>query len=239
MFSRILITAVISGIVAGIAFTGLQAFKVMPLIWQAETYESASENVASGHSHAAPATSAHSHGDEGHDSWGPADGVERVAFTLLANVLIGIGFALLLCAAFALYGQVDWRKGLIWGFLGYTIFQLAPAFGLPPELPGMRSAPFNDRQIWWVATVAATAGGLALIFLAKQGIWKAVGIALIALPHMIGAPHPHFDGPSVLPAELAASFVSASLITNLLFWLLLGGVSAWSFRYISVRAETA
>jgi predicted cobalt transporter CbtA len=41
---------------------------------------------------------------------------------------------------------------------------------------------------------------------------------------MIGAPHPHYDGPGVLPAELAASFVSASLITNLLFWLLLGVV---------------
>ena len=239
MYSRILIAAVISGIVAGIAFTGLQAFKVMPLIWQAETFESTSGNTASGHSHGAPAANTHSHGDEGHDTWAPADGVERIAFTLLANVLIGIGFALLLCAAFALYGQVDWRKGLIWGLLGYTIFQLAPAFGLPPELPGMRSAPVNDRQIWWVAAVAATAGGLALIFLAKQGIWKAVGIAFIALPHMIGSPHPHFDGPGALPAELAASFVSASLITNLLFWLLLGGVSAFAFNRHTSTSETA
>ena len=109
------------------------------------------------------------------------------------------------------YCNVDRCGDLIWGLLGYTIFQLAPGFGLPPELPGMRSAPVNDRQIWWVAAVAATAGGLALIFLAKQGIWKAVGIALIALPHLIGAPHPHIDGPGALPAELAASFVSASL----------------------------
>ena len=239
MFSRILIAAVISGLVAGIAFTGLQAFKVMPLIWQAETFASASGNTSSGHSHGAAAANTHSHGDEGHDTWAPADGVERIAFTLLANVLIGIGFALLLCAAFALYGQVDWRKGLIWGLLGYTIFQLAPAFGLPPELPGMRSAPVNDRQIWWVAAVAATAGGLALIFLAKQGIWKAVGIALIALPHLIGAPHPHFDGPGALPAELAASFVSASLITNLLFWLLLGGVSAFAFNRHTSTKEAA
>jgi cobalt transporter subunit CbtA len=239
MFTRIFVAAVISGIVAGIAFTGLQAFKVMPLIWQAETFQSTSEKPVSGHSPGAPATNVHSHSDEGHYNWAPADGVERVAFTLLANVLIGIGFALLLCAAFALYGQVDWRQGIIWGLLGCTIFQLAPAFGLPPELPGMRSAPVNDRQIWWVAAIVATAGGLALIFLAKQGIWKAVGIALIALPHMIGAPHPHYDGPGVLPAELAASFVSASLITNLLFWLLLGVVSAWSYKYFSARTEAA
>ena len=234
-----MIAAAISGVVAGIAFTGLQAFKVMPLIWQAETFESVTGNRDSGHSHGAPAVNTHSHGDEGDDTWAPADGVERIAFTLLANVLIGIGFALLLCAAFALSGQVDWRQGLIWGLLGYTIFQLAPAFGLPPELPGMRSAPVNDRQIWWVAAVAATAGGLALIFLAKQGIWKAVGIALIALPHMIGAPHPHFDGPGALPAELAASFVSASLITNLLFWLLLGGVSALAFNRHTSTTEAA
>jgi len=234
-----MIAAAISGVVAGIAFTGLQAFKVMPLIWQAEAFESTSGNADSSHSHGAPAVNTHSHGDEGDDTWAPADGVERIAFTLLANVLIGIGFALLLCAAFALYGQVDWRKGLLWGLLGYTIFQLAPAFGLPPELPGMRSAPVNDRQIWWVAAVAATAGGLALIFLAKQGIWKAVGIALIALPHMIGAPHPHFDGPGALPAELAASFVSASLITNLLFWLLLGGVSAFAFNRHTSTTEAA
>ena len=234
-----MIAAAISGVVAGIAFTGLQAFKVMPLIWQAEAFESTSGNADSGHSHGAPAVNTHSHGDEGDDTWAPADGVERIAFTLLANVLIGIGFALLLCAAFALYGQVDWRKGLLWGLLGYTIFQLAPAFGLPPELPGMRSAPVNDRQIWWVTAVAATAGGLALIFLAKQGIWKAVGIALIALPHMIGAPHPHFDGTGALPAELAASFVSASLITNLLFWLLLGGVSAFAFNRHTSITEAA
>ena len=234
-----MIAAAISGVVAGIAFTGLQAFKVMPLIWQAEIFEPTSGNTDSGHSHGAPAVNTHSHGNEGDDTWAPADGIERIAFTLLANVLIGIGFALLLCAAFALYGQVDWRKGLLWGLLGYTIFQLAPAFGLPPELPGMRSAPVNDRQIWWVAAVAATAGGLALIFLAKQGIWKAVGIALIALPHMIGAPHPHFDGPGALPAELAASFVSASLITNLLFWLLLGGVSAFAFNRHTSTTEAA
>ncbi len=234
-----MIAAAISGVVAGIAFTGLQAFKVMPLIWQAEAFESAPGNSDPGHSHGAPALNTHSHGDEGDDTWAPADGIERIAFTLLANVLIGIGFALLLCAAFTLYGQVDWRKGLLWGLLGYTIFQLAPAFGLPPELPGMRSAPVNDRQIWWVAAVAATAGGLALIFLAKQGIWKAVGIALIALPHMIGAPHPHFDGPGALPAELAASFVSASLITNLLFWLLLGGVSAFAFNRHTSTTEAA
>lgn len=240
MFGRILIAAVLSGIVAGIAFTGLQAFKVMPLIWQAESYESGIAPQAHSHSHDKASTEAgagHHHGDG--DDWAPSDGIERVAFTLLANVLIGIGFALLLCAAFSVAGQIDWRKGIIWGLLGYTVFQLAPAFGLPPELPGMRAAEVDARQIWWVSAVFATAGGLALIFLVKAAWWKAVGITVIALPHLIGAPHPHFDGPGSLPAELAANFVSASLVTNLLFWLLLGGLSALAFQRLSKDAEPA
>ena len=45
------------------------------------------------------------------------------------------------------------------------------------------------------------------------------------MPHFVGAPHPHeFD--SNVPAELAAQYVTASLVTAGLFWLLLGGLVA-------------
>ena len=229
MFTRILFAAVLSGLAAGIAFTGLQSVKVLPLIWQAETYESAG-GPAPG-----PA-GAHAHADT--DSWAPADGAERLAYTLLANVLIGIGFALLLCAGFALHGETDWRKGLVWGLLGYAVFQLAPAFGLPPELPGMKAAAVEARQLWWVGTVAATAAGLGLAILARQGLWKAAGVALVALPHIVGAPHPGSHQAGALPAELAAAFVSASLVTNLIFWMLLGALSACAFQRLSARMAT-
>lgn len=236
MFGRILIAAAISGLLAGVAFTGLQAVKVLPLIWAAEAYEGA-EAAPAPHAHpTAESPAAHAHGNE---AWAPEDGGERIAFTLLANVLIGIGFALLLCAGFAFKGQIDWRNGVIWGLLGYVVFQLAPAFGLPPELPGMRAADVDARQIWWVATVAATAGGLSLVFLLSPAIWKAAGIALIALPHVVGAPHLPIEQAAALPAELAAAFVSASLVTNLIFWLLLGGLSAFAFARINARSAAA
>lgn len=227
MFRNILFAAVLSGVLAGIAFTGLQAFKVLPLIWQAEVYETSDGGTAP-HAHPAPGRAVESHEEEA--AWAPADGIERIAFTALANVLVGVGFALLLCGGFALKGDVDWRKGLVWGLLGYTAFQLAPAFGLPPELPGMRAADLGLRQLWWAFAAASTAGGLAAIFLSPSVIWRVLGAGLVVLPHAVGAPHPQVDGAGALPAELAAAFVSATLVTNLLFWLLLGALSAATFR---------
>ncbi|MEI2612914.1 MAG: CbtA family protein [Candidatus Promineifilaceae bacterium] len=39
-------------------------------------------------------------------------------------------------------------------------FQLAPAFGLPPELPGMAAADLGARQVWWCGTALATGVGI-------------------------------------------------------------------------------
>jgi len=214
MFRTIIFAAVISGLIGGVVLTGIQAVKVLPLISQAETYEQKAEA-------------------DGHEAWAPEDGLERASFTLLANVLVGVGFALILCAVFAVRGGPDWRGGLIWGLVGYTVFSLAPAFGLPPELPGMRAAEVGVRQIWWLTTVAATAGGLALAFLGKKWALALPGIVLIVLPHTIAAPHVQWDGLGDVPAELAAAFVSATLVANLLFWLVIGGVSALTFERLS------
>ncbi len=214
MFRSIIFAAVVSGLIGGVVLTGIQAVKVLPLIWQAETYESKSDTLEQ-------------------EPWAPEDGLERIAFTLLANVLVGVGFALLICAAFALRGGPGWRGGLIWGLLGYAVFSLAPAFGLPPELPGMRAAEIGIRQIWWLATVVATASGLALALLHEKRAVKVLGAAVIVLPHVIAAPHPDLEGIGNVPAELAAAFVSATLIANLLFWLVIGGVSAVTFKRFS------
>ncbi|MEL0021986.1 MAG: CbtA family protein, partial [Rickettsiales bacterium] len=70
MFGRILVAAVISGLLAGVAFTGLQAVKVLPLIWAAEAYEGA-EATPAVHAHpTAESPTAHTHGDE---AWAPED----------------------------------------------------------------------------------------------------------------------------------------------------------------------
>ena len=227
MLRRILLVAVIAGAVAGLVATVLQGARIWPLIAAAEQFEQA----------AAPA---HQHGDGAaaheHD-WQPADGAERIAYTVLFNILAGFGFALLLNGALVLRQAVlrgatpDVATGAMWGLAGFACFALAPAFGLPPELPGMEVADLLDRQLWWAATAAASAGGLALIVFAPSVIWKALGIVFLIVPHIVGAPHTHETGN--VPGELAAQFVGASLVAAAVFWIVLGAVSGWLHRRLA------
>ncbi len=224
-FKSILLSALLAGIVAGAALTGLQALKVYPLIFAAEVFEDAgpaqSEQSQSAQAHSAQA---HDHGEEA-EPWGPADGGERLLFSLLANVLIGVSLGLILAAIFALRHVVDWRQGVLWGLGGFIAVNLAPALGLPPELPGMPAGELLARQTWWMGTALFTACGLAAIFLSRAVPWRIAGVALIVLPHIIGAPHPA-SMESGVPATLAADFATASLAVNLVFWAILGILTA-------------
>ena len=221
MFGRIVLTALAAGAIAGVFVWGAHMIKTTPLILQAEVYE----NAAPAHSHGTAAATAAE--DE---SWAPADGIERGAFTLLADMLSSIGFAFMLAGAMALAGRgVDWQRGILWGLCGFAAFYLSPAFGLPPELPGMQAADLNERQLWWLATAACTAGGLALIFLAGPRPAKIAGGALILVPHLVGAPG-HEIGPGPLPAELASQFAVATLVITGLFWMLLGALTGYFYR---------
>ena len=94
MFRTVVFAAVISGLIGGVVLTGIQAVKVLPLILQAETYEQKADT-------------------DGHEAWAPEDGLERASFTLLANVLVGVGFALILCAVFAVRGIPRARRTLL------------------------------------------------------------------------------------------------------------------------------
>jgi len=99
---------------------------------------------------------------------------------------------------------------------------------LPPELPGMAAADLVDRQVWWVATALASAAGLACLAFARPVWAKALGLVVLVIPHVVGAPRPADVG--AVPAELAAEFVVASLLAAAMFWLVLGGVSGWLHR---------
>lgn len=224
MLQRLLIAALLAGIAAGLALTGIQALRAVPLIHQAEVYESAAQQAEMAHGQAG-------HEDEG---WQPVDGLERFAYTLLANLLAGIGFALLLVAGYGFFRPRDWRGGLLWGLAGFGIFALAPALGLPPELPGTASAGLHTRQLWWLLAAGSTAAGLGLIAFAPRWGWKALGLALLVLPHAVGAPHPAHEAMAA-PAELAHQFVVASLLSNLAFWLVLGPLTAWLFGRLVPR----
>ena len=159
--------------------------------------------------------------DEG---WAPADGFERSAFNAVANVVTGIGFALVLVAFSEFAGGIgNWRQGVFWGLAGFAVFTLAPGLGLPPELPAMPAADLTERQLWWVATVVATAVGLALIAFRRSLPLTILAVALIVAPHIVGAPQPEsYETP--IPEGLHHQFVVAVTLTNLVFWLVLGTV---------------
>lgn len=225
MIGRILLAAIAAGLIAGIFVSGAQMFKVVPLIYAAEAYENAAPQPQA-HSHDQAATDTHSHShDHSAASWAPEDGIERITFTALTNIVIGAGFALLVAAGMTLRGRTtNWRHGLIWGASGFLAFSFLPALGLPPELPGMAAGDLTGRQIWWAMTVVASGAGIALIAFGKDWAYRFLGAVVMMIPHIIGAPHPHEFSVGV-PAELAAQFVATSLVTAGMFWLLLGGLT--------------
>jgi predicted cobalt transporter CbtA len=93
----------------------------------------------------------------------------------------------------------------------------------------MAGAELVQRQTWWVGTAIATAAGLGLIVFRPMPVFWVIGVALLILPHAIGAPEVSESGGGV-PPELAARFVIASILAAGLFWLLLGGMSGWLYR---------
>ena len=204
--------ALLAGIAAGLATSAVQAARLWPLIDAAELLES--------------------HGNDGHvhgpAGWSP-HGALRPALTVLFNMAAGIGFALMLNAAARLRELrsgvgLTVGEGVGWGAAGFAAFALAPALGLPPALPGMAEGALLARQIWWVATAGCTLGGIAMLAWAG-GAWRGVGVALMALPHLAGAPVAGHGG--TVPGDVAAAFVAGSLAASAVFWVVLGGVSGW------------
>jgi cobalt transporter subunit CbtA len=224
-FRTMVVVAAAAGLIAGLGMTVAQQLTTVPLILKAEVYEQAEDaKAASQHEHG-NATAAHEH--EHGEGWAPADGFERTAFTLAANVVTGIGFALLLIAVSELAGGIiGWRQGVMWGLAAFAVFTLAPGLGLPPELPAMPTAELGPRQLWWLGTVAASASGLALIVYGRSVLAIVGGVALLVAPHIIGAPQPgSYESP--IPEGLHHSFVVAVVMTTLVFWVLLGGLAGY------------
>jgi predicted cobalt transporter CbtA len=67
----------------------------------------------------------------------------------------------------------------------------------------------------------------------RSSAWTTVvGLALIALPHLIGAPVAP-ESHSEVPAALSHRFVVIVTLTSLLFWALLGVATSIAFGRIS------
>jgi len=243
MLKTLILSAAAAGVAAGLFTAVVQHVTTTPIIIEAERYETGapSQDHSGGPSeHDHPETAAVPAGGEpavmavaAEEEWAPADGVERTIYTSLATTVIGIGFGLALLGAMVLAGvRINARTGLAFGAAAFIAVALAPAMGLPPEIPGSGAAELGDRQAWWFFAVAATAVGLGGLLLTQNIALQVGGVVLIALPHIVGAPHPH-EYVSTAPAELAGHFAATSLAVTAIFWGVLGYASGAFYERFS------
>lgn len=247
MIVKTLLAALVAGLIAGVFMTAAQELRVVPLILHAEEYEVKEPAVeppagTEGQQHSSlnhssvideilsalsPVTPAYAHEGEHEEEGGIMFGMSRFSGTLIANLVAGAGFGLLLAGASLVFNYpITLRNGALWGACGWLAVHLLPAIGLPPELPGFPAADLHDRQIWWIATIVFSVAGLYLIVLRGEILAKIIGLVLIAAPHAYGAPQPS-DISSPVPAVLGAEFAVAALATTLAFWIVLGVISGY------------
>lgn len=230
MLQRLLLSGILAGLIVGALVTMIHLTMVTPIILEAESFEAKVEARPIPHDHQA-GTPAHTHGNA---AWAPEDGLERSLYTFAANLVMAVGYGLLLATAFTITGRnLTLRAGLIWGLAGYVCVSFLPALGLPPELPGSAAADLGARQAWWIATVIASVTGMAIAVFHPTRWTKTAGIAVMILPHLIGAPHIPAGEAGVVPAELAAHFVMATMFMNAVLWIALGGFTAYFFARFS------
>jgi len=244
----------------GLVATGLQQWQVLPLLFEAETFERRLSESAEG---------------ERSEPWAPEDGAERTGYTILSNLAITWAFTLSLHAALLVRNKAaSARAGMGIGAAGWVTFILSPCAGLSPELPGMAGAELIQRQRWWVGAVAASAIGIAVAMGGAHAVRAAglpaagrvahavrlgaiwiLGAMLLLTPHIVGAPHPHegHGGHRSLssaalavgarraladagaaagpPLGMAAEFSVAVLLTTAVYWVLLGASTTVVFTW--------
>ncbi len=235
MLKTLILSAAAAGVAAGLFTAALQHVTTTPIIIEAERYESGQSGSVQDFSAGSELAVVATHDGHVHEAaaWAPADGAERTFYSALTTTLMGVGFSLALLGAMALAGiAIDGRSGLAFGVAGFAALALAPALGLPPEMPGSAAAGLAERQIWWLATATATAGGLAALLLTRNRLPQVAGMVLIALPHIVGAPQPAAFA-STAPAELAGHFAAASLVVTAVFWALLGFASGAAYQRLA------
>jgi len=233
MTRHLFTSALFAGLAAGLIAALLQLTFAIPLLLEGELYESG-VRVHFAASLDAPVQS----------PAGPADGltqdVSRHLMTAGFDVVAYTAFALMLIAGMAfadrLGHKITPRSGIVWGLAGFIALHLAPAFGMPPELPGTIATEVETRQVWWLATVACTVLGLGLIAFGNGIAFAAVGVIALALPHIIGAPHldTYFG---IAPPELSAHFVARSLGVAAASWAILGFLAAYFWTRNSAETD--
>ena len=212
MFRALVFSAAAAGCCGGLIVSIFQWAIVTPLILEAETFETG-VTIA------------------GHGSGGLDYG--RTALTILATIVYSTGLALVLLGLMVFArAKITMDSALAWGVAGFFAVALAPALGLPPVVPGIPEAPLMERQIWWAGTALATMLGIWAIMRMRTWPWVVLGVALILVPHLIGAPHPEVADSDV-PTALAGRFVAASLSASALLWICVPAFSGLTFNRMS------
>lgn len=220
---------VIAGFVAGLLAALLHFAFIQNTLLLGEDYESGAAvhwaGVATDTGAAEAADTAPEPGAEAEPAAEEDNTFTRNALTVLFTGLNYAGYGLLLIAAMqvpGLFGKtVSARDGVLWGLAGFAAFQMLPSMGLPAQLPGTLSADVQLRQIWWVATIVSAIAGLGLLAYGRGVIAIIVAVALLAAPHLIGAPS--IEGYyGYAPPELGAEFATRVLGVGMVSWAFLG-----------------
>jgi cobalt transporter subunit CbtA len=216
MLSRTVYAALVAGAAAGVLLFVLQSWTTLPLIHQAEKYERAEAPVHP-----------QSHANEPSDNQ-----LIRAAYTTTGDVLVGIGFGMLLAAMYALSGKSGLVPGVLWGLAGFATFHLGPALVVPPTIPALELALLPIRQAAWLIAAFCTGLGLAIFVFGPKAV-KVGGLLLLFLPSVLFRFLFSISGsdiPPLLFPLLSTFFIVYVLGDFLLFWLVLGAISGWMFQ---------
>jgi len=223
MSKTLLSGGLIAGALAGLVVALLQLWLIQPLIIEAERYETGELALPLVQTEDQPGMSTTIQPD---DMQIEGTHLSRAGLTVIFLTLTWCGFGLLAGASMsAAQMSTNVRPFSAVGIAvsGFAVAFLAPALGLPPELPGMPAANLSSRQLWWILTLVATAAGLALTLRFENWAARGVALAVISLPHVVGAPTVPVAAP-MIPPDLAGLYVARVLGVNFLGWLVLGAL---------------
>ncbi len=236
LFQRIFFAAVLAGLAAGLVLSAIQQWRVVPLIVQAELYEindvhalehANDPSPAGPHLHLPEAENIGAGASGTTDASGTSIDFERAGLTVLASVLTGLGYALVL-GAVSIFSNIpiNRKNGIMWGLAGFVSVALMPSIGLPPELPGMVAAEIGQRQIWWIGTVLISSLAIYVLYKNPNPAGMLIGLGLVLVPHIMGAPLPPAE-PANVPAALVLIYVANAIFSLFAFWLTLGFAFGW------------
>ena len=172
-------TGLLSGLVSGLILGILVCVWNLPLIQEAEKFESKSISKNSnidktyGHSHTNGETHSHSKIQPTTSEEIKRDELfqKRNLGTVIGSTLLGISFGVLLSVWMALFPPNGFLESpslskaiplsIVFTLGGFLIFFGIPFIGLPTELPGRASGPYDypERQAWWYLCVGSSLVG--------------------------------------------------------------------------------